>query len=32
VVPSRARAPYLKELLARLPARLAGDGATGESG
>ena len=32
LVTTRARAPYLKELLARLPARLAGDGATGEGG
>jgi len=32
LVTTRARAPYLKELLARLPARLAGDGATGGSG
>jgi mannose-1-phosphate guanylyltransferase len=32
LVTTRARAPYLKELLARLPARLAGDGATGGGG
>jgi hypothetical protein len=32
LVTPRARAPHLKELLARLPAALAGDGAAGGSG
>jgi mannose-1-phosphate guanylyltransferase len=32
LVTTRARAPYLKELLARLPARLARDGAAGGGG
>jgi mannose-1-phosphate guanylyltransferase len=32
LVTTRARAPHLKELLARLPAALAGDGAAGGSG